>query len=179
MLFIPMSRNLYRCAYRYLSDREEAEDAVQEVYAKLWGMRSDLGKYRSEIALAMTITRNYCLDLLRSKKRRMQREYRAESDTREGDTDPQDIIERKEIFATVTDAIDKLPEQYRVAVMMRDVEGYDFEEIASELDIKLSTLRVNLSRGRKMVREQLTGIEYELAGTGEITGEILLGKKLT
>lgn len=168
-LFLPMSRNLYRCAYRYLSDREEAEDAVQEVYAKLWNLRNDLDKYKSKYALALTITRNYCLDLLRSKKRRKQREYRSESDTREGDTDPQDIIERKEIFARVTEAIDKLPEQYRLAVMMRDVEGYDFEEIASELDVKLSTLRVNLSRGRKMVREQLTGIKNEFAGIGEIT----------
>lgn len=168
-LFIPMSRNLYRCAYRYLSDREEAEDAVQEVFVKLWNMRNDLDKYRSEAALALTITRNYCLDLLRGKQRRLHREYRAESDRREGDTDPQKIIERKEIFARVTGAMEKLPEQYRLAVMMRDVEGYEFEEIASELDINLSTLRVNLSRGRKMIREQLTGTEYGLAGTGQIT----------
>lgn len=166
-LFLPVSRNLYLYAYRLLSDREEAEDAVQEVYAKLWGMRGELDRYRSKEALAVTVTRNYCLDLLRKKQRHIRHDYRAEKDTRPGDPDPQGIIERKEIYKNVIRAIDNLPGQYRIAVLMRDVDGLEIEEIAGELGINMSTLRVNLSRGRKMVRNQLTGTDYEQEGTGQ------------
>lgn len=165
-LFLPVSRNLYRYAYRLLSDREEAEDAVQEVYARLWSMRKGLDKYRSKEALAITVTRNYCLDLIRSKQRHIRYDYRAESDTREGDPDPQGIIERKEIYRRVIRAIDNIPEQYRIAVLMKDIEGHEIEDIARELGINPSTLRVNLSRGRKMVRNQLRETDDEQKGTG-------------
>ncbi|TFH38730.1 MAG: RNA polymerase subunit sigma-24, partial [Bacteroidia bacterium] len=51
---LPLSQNLYRFAFRLLLSREEAEDAVQEVFVKLWKMRSRLSEYRSTEALAMT-----------------------------------------------------------------------------------------------------------------------------
>ena len=59
--------------------------------------------------------------------------------------------------------VNKLPEQYRIAVLMRDVDGLDYEDIAEKLQVNVNTLRVNLSRGRKMVREQLMKLNYEPA----------------
>ena len=68
LLVMPYSSRLYRMAFRLMGNREEAEDMVQEVYVKLWGMRDELGKYNSIEALAIRITRNLCLDQLRRRK---------------------------------------------------------------------------------------------------------------
>ena len=57
-------------AFRLMSNREEAEDIVQEVYMKLWGLRNELDKYNSIEALSIRITRNLCLDNLRRRKTR-------------------------------------------------------------------------------------------------------------
>ena len=68
LLVMPYSSRLYRMAFRLMNSREEAEDIVQEVYVKLWGMRNELNKYNSIEALCVRITRNLCLDHLRQKK---------------------------------------------------------------------------------------------------------------
>ena len=68
LLVMPYSSRLYRMAFRLMNSREEAEDIVQEVYIKLWGMRNELKNYNSIEALAIRITRNLCLDHLRRKK---------------------------------------------------------------------------------------------------------------
>src|SRR5665648_524397 len=62
------SRILYVCAYRILGSQVEAEDAVQEVFIKLWKMGVKLNKYNSIEALAKTMTKNYCIDQLRKNK---------------------------------------------------------------------------------------------------------------
>ena len=67
-LVMPYSERLYRMAFRLMGNREEAEDTVQEVYLKLWGMRNELIKYDSIEALSIRITRNLCLDHLRRRK---------------------------------------------------------------------------------------------------------------
>ncbi len=68
LLVMPYSSRLYRMAFRLMNSREEAEDIVQEVYVKLWGMRNELLKYNSIEALCVRITRNLCLDHLRRRK---------------------------------------------------------------------------------------------------------------
>ena len=68
LLVMPYSSRLYRMAFRLMNNREEAEDIVQEVYVKLWGMRNELDKYNSIEALSIRITRNLCLDHLRRRK---------------------------------------------------------------------------------------------------------------
>ena len=65
---LPLKNKMFRLAYRLLSNRQEAEDVVQETYLKTWKMRSDLKKYRNVEGLMMTMTRNLCLDTLKSKK---------------------------------------------------------------------------------------------------------------
>ena len=68
LLVMPYSDRLYRMAFRLMGNREEAEDVVQEVYLKLWGMREELPGYNSIEALSIRITRNLCLDYLRRRK---------------------------------------------------------------------------------------------------------------
>ena len=65
---LPFKDKLYRLAKRLLVSSDEAEDAVQEVYLKLWKGREVIHKYKSPEAFAMTMTKNYCLDRLKSKQ---------------------------------------------------------------------------------------------------------------
>ena len=64
----PFKTKLFRFAKRFLVSIEEAEDATQDVLLKLWKMRDRLGQYKSLEAFAMTITKNHCLDRLKSKQ---------------------------------------------------------------------------------------------------------------
>ena len=63
-----LSRKLYGFAFRILRNQEEAEDAVQEIFIKLWKMGQKLDEYNSIDALATTMTKNYCIDQIRKQK---------------------------------------------------------------------------------------------------------------
>ena len=161
---LPVSRSLYRFAFRILSNGEDAEDAVQEVCIKLWKMRDKLKEYRSIEALAITMTRNHCIDRLRKKGRELSEDTRP-IDTRTDDMDPQREIENKDTYRRIISIIGDLPEKYRTIIEMRDINGYSYDEIEKELGENINTIRVNLSRARKMVREKIIKLNYEPART--------------
>lgn len=161
---LPVSRKLYRFAFRFFSNKEEAEDAVQDVFIKLWNMRDKLSDYNNIHAFAMTVTRNLCLDRLRKKSKNLIENTRV-VDTRTKEMTPQRRMESMELMKIVADMIDDLPENYRRVIQMRDIEGCEYNEISEQLGINLNNIRVNLSRARKMLRDKLKSINYEPAGT--------------
>jgi RNA polymerase sigma-70 factor (ECF subfamily) len=150
---MPYKNKLFRLASKLLSNRQEAEDAVQEVYLKIWKMRHDLEKYNSTEGLMMTMTRNLCLDKLKSKKNKHQdlNSY----DTKEQTPDPYEQTALSDAVERVRGAIENLPEQQKTIVQLRDVEGYELKEIAEIMGADTNYVRVNLSRGRKKIRETL------------------------
>ncbi|HCC69560.1 MAG TPA: RNA polymerase subunit sigma-24 [Bacteroidales bacterium] len=158
---IPLSRNLYRFAFRFLSNKEEAEDAVQEIFLKLWKMRDKLSGYNNIQAFIMTLTRNHCLDRLRKKKMDSLDDTMIENN-RTSDMNSELSMERIENFRIISGIIDSLPENYRSVIQLRDIDGYEYAEISEKLGEDISNLRVILSRARKMVREQLKKKNYEL-----------------
>ncbi len=158
---LPLSRTLYRFAFRFLSSKEEAEDAVQEVFLKLWKMRDRLSEYNNIRAFTMTMTRNHCLDRLRKNKMEFIDDTRTD-DTRTSDMNIDDRIENMETFRVVMEIINNMPENYRSVIQLRDVDGYEYGEIAEKLKIDINNLRVILSRARKMVREKLKKKNYEM-----------------
>ena len=166
---LPVSRNLYRSAFRFLSNREEAEDTVQEVFIKLWNMRGKLSEYKSVEALALTMVRNQCLDILRRRKRQIFSDI-TPPDTRTSDMDPHSETVATETCSNVMEIVNDLPEQYRMLIHLKDVEGYEYEEIAEMTGTNVNMLRVSLSRARKMVRDTFKKKYYESSGTGKATG---------
>jgi RNA polymerase sigma factor (sigma-70 family) len=68
MRFCQLKDKLYRFALRLLGDGEEARDAVQETFLKLWNLRDKLNMYRSLEAFSMTIIKNYCLDKIKARR---------------------------------------------------------------------------------------------------------------
>lgn len=156
MRVMPYSDRIYRMAYRLMGNREEAEDVVQEVYLKLWSMRKELDKYDSIEALSIRITRNLCLDILRRRKTR-QNAMDSEKKKWEGvhSETPEDSLENKEENEIVLSLIEALPEPQRSLVHLRHIEGKEYDEIASMVNMNVNAIRVSISRARKQMREIL------------------------
>ncbi|MBN1132644.1 MAG: RNA polymerase sigma factor [Bacteroidales bacterium] len=155
MMVMPLSSRLYRLAYRMMGNPEEAEDVVQEVYLKLWKMRSELRQYRNLEALSVRITRNYCLDQLRRRKKNLEVTSHEQNLYNNGPETPDQLMESEEKANMVHNLIETLPEPQRSIVHLRHLEGKDYEEISEMLNMNVNAIRVNISRARKQMREKL------------------------
>lgn len=144
---------LFRLAKRMLVSTEEAQDATQEVMFKLWRNREKMANYNNIEAFAMTMTKNYCLDKLKSKESNnlkiVHNNYKDESRSLQRE------VEAKDDLSSVEQIMMTLPEQQRLIVQLRDIEQYEFAEISKVLDMNETAIRVALSRARKTIREQL------------------------
>ena len=151
-LIIPLKDRLYRLAKRILVSQDEAEDAVQEVFLKLWKGKNDIEKYRNTEAFAITMTKNYCLDRLKSKQasnlKIVHSNYQA-SENLERNLEANDGVEM------VFKIMETLPEQQKIVLQLRDVENFEFSEIAKMLESNETAVRVALSRARKTVRDEM------------------------
>jgi len=153
---MPYSDRIYRMAYRLMGNREESEDIVQEVYLKLWGLRSELDKYDSIEALSIRVTRNLCLDYLRRRKtnQNAMNSERIRGEDIHFET-PEVSLERKEEKEVVLSLIAALPEPQRSLVHLRHIEEKEYDEIASMVNMNVNAIRVSISRARKQMREIL------------------------
>ena len=115
--------------------REEAEDATQDVLIKLWKKRQRLGDYNNPEAYAMTITKNHCLDRLKSRQAQNLR-IAHENFHNDQVTSLQSKIETSDSISLLENLIKILPEKQQLIVQLRDVECYDFKEISKILDMK-------------------------------------------
>jgi RNA polymerase sigma-70 factor (ECF subfamily) len=149
-LIMPFKDKLFRLAKRLLVSTEEAEDATQEVILKLWNNKENLDSYKSLEAFSMTMTKNYCLDQLKAKRsgnlKLVHDNYLDKVPSLESQ------LETKDSLNWVEKAINELPEQQKLIIQMRDIEDYDFAEIAKIMEMNETAIRVALSRARKTIR---------------------------
>ena len=150
-LISPFKDKVFRLAKRLLVSTEEAEDATQEVLVKLWAQKEKLNGYKSVEALSMIMTKNYCLDQLKSKRADNLKIVHNNFSDREASL--QQKAEDQDSWNWVDKVINQLPEQQKLIIQMRDIEQYEFKEIAEILKINEATIRVALSRARKTIRE--------------------------
>lgn len=145
--------SMFRLAKRLLTSTEEAEDAVQEVLTKLWANRTQMTTLTNIEGYAMTMTKNYCLDRLKSKQASQLRlvHYHHDKATTSLDKhiDARDSVSKLMIF------MEGLPKQQQLVLQLRDIEQYDFETIAQITELSEGTVRVALSRARKKIKAQL------------------------
>lgn len=149
---LPFKDKLYRLAKRLLVSSEEAEDAVQEVFLKLWKGKSSIKNYKNPEAFAVTMTKNFCLDRLKSKQASNLKIVHSNYQNGEN---LQKKIEANDGVEMVFRIMETLPEKQRLVLQLRDVEQFEFEEISEMLEMTETTIRVTLSRARKAVREEL------------------------
>jgi len=152
-LVTPFKNKVFRLSKRMLISNDEAEDATQELYLKLWRLKDKLHQYKNIEAFAMTMTKNYCLDQLKSK--RANNLTLVHSNYQKSGTSLEKEIELKDSVNRVHQIIEGLSEQQKLIIQLRDIEQYDFDEIAEIVGIKPTAVRVALSRARQKVREKL------------------------
>lgn len=152
-IITPFKDKLFRLAKRMLVSREEAEDATQEVILRLWNKNDSLERYNSIEALAMTMTKNYCLDQLKSKRASNLQIVHNNYQDKQASVYAQ--IEHQNTLHWTEKIIDSLPEQQRLILQLREIEEYEFSEIAQVLEMNETAIRVALSRARKTLREQI------------------------
>jgi RNA polymerase sigma-70 factor (ECF subfamily) len=150
----PFKDKIFRLAKRLLISTEEAEDATQEVMVKLWTKNETLSELRSMEAMAMTMTKNYCLDQLKSK--RAGNLTLVHTNYTDSQASLQQKLEDVDSWSWVEKIMNDLPEQQKLIIQMRDIEQYEFEDIANTLGMSEATIRVALSRARKTIREVMT-----------------------
>lgn len=149
---LPLKDKVFRLAKRLLVSKDEAEDATQELYFKLWKNKNKIGEYRNVEAFAMTMTKNYCLDQLKAKRSdnlKLVHNNYGDNRSLEHSVEVRDSVDK------VHELIEKLPEQQKLIIQLRDVEQYEYEEIGKILGLKPTAVRVSLSRARKTIRKGL------------------------
>lgn len=153
-LISPFKDKVFRLAKRLLISTEEAEDATQEVWVKLWNKNKSLDGFNSIEAFAMTMTKNYCLDQLKSK--RAENIKLVHNNFTDGQPGLDKKVEDIDSLNWVEKIINQLPEQQRLLIQMRDIEQYEFAAIAEIVNMNETAIRVALSRARKTIRESMT-----------------------
>jgi RNA polymerase sigma-70 factor (ECF subfamily) len=156
---IPLRDTLFRTAVRYLQQEEDAEDVVQETLLRMWKIRKQLDTVVNPAGFVMQTTKHICLDRLKLSKEKTDADdfhLGATSET------PYSQLEKQDAVALVKEIIEHLPGLQKLIIQMRDVDGYELQEIADITDTQLSAVTVNLSRARKKVREHyLKVMSYE------------------
>ena len=141
---------LFRLAKWMLHNNEDAEDVVQETFVKLWKMKDKLAAYQSIEALSVEITKNMCLNKIKSQRLTVSEEKIEKIQTTEAVPDIRmDLVEK---LNRVRKAIAKLPPQQQIVMQLKGVEGMETREIASMMNETDNNVRVMLSRARKVVR---------------------------
>ena len=153
-IVMPFKDKVFRLAKRLLVSQEEAEDATQEILLKLWNNKTKMENYRNVEAFSMTMTKNFCLDKLKSKH--AQNLKIVHSNYQDNNISLQKQIEVNDSLGWVGKIMEELPEQQKIILQLRDIEQYDFAEISKMLDMNETAIRVALSRARKTIREKLT-----------------------
>ena len=161
---LPLREKLFNISRRMMEDRSDAEDIVQETFLKLWQIREKLDSYNSVEALAIQVAKNLALDKL--KQHRPEGTDITQLSLDSGSRNPAEELEQQDTVARIRWLIGKLPSLQQTIIRMKDVEGYELAEIAEITGTQVEAVRVNLSRARKKIREQLVKelciLNYEL-----------------
>lgn len=148
-----MQDKIFRFSKCMLGDVAEAEDVVQDVFEKLWTRRNALEECTNPEGFVMQSVKNLCCDRLRRQKVRNNKLAQIKNDS----TSVADgnRAEQRDMKHIVEEIIARLPEKQRIVIHMRDVEGWEMDEIARMADMQPEAVRVTLSRARKTVRETM------------------------
>ncbi len=153
---------VYNVAFRILGDPDSAADASQDAFISAY---KALGRFRggSFKSWLMRIVTNACYDELRRRKRRRQSSLEELTDDNESSSilisdkgpQPEQHRGRTELVMAIESCLEKLPDDQRVAAILRDVEGYEYSEIAAMMSVSLGTVKSRLSRARAKMRDCL------------------------
>ncbi len=153
-----MSNMLLRYALQILQNEEEAKDVLQDIFLKLWQKRDELGKVENLNAFTIRMIRNRCLDVIRA-RRTVSLEVVKKDKLPGEEVSDTDHLENSDSVSLIKQIISELPDIQRTIIQLRDIEQLEYEEIAEATEMNVNAIRVNLSRARKKVRDEILKIQ--------------------
>ena len=177
-LVLTYQQQVYNLAYRIMGDPASAADATQDAFISAYRSLSRFrgGSFKSYL---LRIVTNRCYDELRRRKRRPSTSFEdveVDEDANpmlvNGGEGPEAHAERKEMARVLQAGIETLPTDQRVALVLSDVQGMSYEEIAEVTEVALGTVKSRLARGRSKLRDylrdngELLPMQYRLEGEG-------------
>lgn len=155
---LPLKDKLFRLALRITFDRAEAEDVVQETLIRVWNKRDEWSQFGSIDAYCLTVARNLAIDRSERKDSRTV-ELTLEMEQASDASSPYEKLVNKERMTLIHRLMNKLPEKQRLIMLLRDVEGKSYKEIAAVLNLTEEQVKVNLFRARQKVKQTFIDIE--------------------
>jgi len=146
-LYDRYNARLFTYCCRMLGDRERAKDGLQEAFLKAYQNAAMYKPGTSVSAWLYRLTRNVCIDMLRTRK-----EHDSIEDIQILAVEKNPDVMLQEVL---TEEIEKLPEIYREAVILRDVQGHSYEEIANITGTAISTVKFRIFKARDTLRQRL------------------------
>ncbi|HZA53536.1 MAG TPA: sigma-70 family RNA polymerase sigma factor [Candidatus Udaeobacter sp.] len=153
--------HLFRVAFHLAKDPADAEDLVQETFVRALAAREQFDPGTNMKAWLTKILHNFFFDHYRQKKRWLSadEEPRSKSESWQRLPDlnpgPETHVLRKELDEQVTQALRKIPEEFRAPIVLVDMGDFSYEEVAAILSCPIGTIRSRLSRGRKLMQQYL------------------------
>ena len=138
---------------RMLNDQHEAEDIAQQVFVRIWNAAPKWKPEAKFTTYLFTVARN----LVFNESRRRSRTKEVSSAHSDETLQPDHGMEKRELHQSIDQAIAALPEQQRLAVVLRTFEGMDYEDIARALNTSVSSVKSLLFRARGVLRDSLAG----------------------
>ena len=159
-------RKMLNFAFRILRDSHAAEDAVQEALLKAYRKMDTFSKEASFSTWLFTILNHVCLDILRKKKRHGEDKqmslYQESKDEdayevqiEETSPGPEEAYQKKKAMEAVSAAIETLSDEHRIMIVLRDVQGRDYDEIAHITGLPPGTVKSRINRARLALRKIL------------------------
>lgn len=152
-IWIPLADRFYRVAYYLLESEEDAEDALQELYLKLWAARSGLSGVQNPSAYGISMLKNICIDRIR--KRMVRKAEPLDKVPHPEDAHTESRTDIKDTLRYLLQEMEKLPDKQRVVLRMRAVEGLEYEDIARRTGLSEVYIRVLVTMARKTLRSRI------------------------
>ncbi|MBO6248509.1 MAG: RNA polymerase sigma factor [Bacteroidales bacterium] len=153
-VWLPLAERFFRVAFHILESEAEAQDAVQDLFVKLWKRRDTLGDVNNPLALGLTMIKNLCLDRVRSASR--SRTIHPAPETLASVTAPDELLDegliKRENLERIRECMARLPEKQRKVLEMRIFENMPYSEIALRTGLSEINVRVKLSEARKKLK---------------------------
>ncbi|MBQ1187656.1 MAG: sigma-70 family RNA polymerase sigma factor [Peptococcaceae bacterium] len=169
-LLLRYEKKVYTIAYKYMGNAEDASDLAQEALIKAY---QSIGTFRGESSFGTwigRITANKCLDELRKRKKLQTTSLDEELELEEGSVQKEIVSERdtpeqhtirQETVHYVQQKLQQMKEEYRMVLVLRELEGHSYEDIADMLNCSLGTVKSRISRARNYLKELVLADQHK------------------
>lgn len=152
-IWMPYADRFYRAAYYLLESESDAEDAVQELYLKLWSARSSLKDVRNPSAYGLSMLKNICIDRIRRRSACQTEPLEKAPPVEDGPS--QNPIEARDTLRFLLNEMEKLPQKQRDVLKMRVMDRLEYEDISKRTGLSQVHVRVLVAAARKTLKSKL------------------------